>query len=128
MNVTDGYFYTKEHEWVKIEGKKAKIGITDYAQHKLGDITFVEPPEAGFLVKQFGALTGIESVKAASDIYSPISGKVTAVNADLEDHPELVNQSPYEKGWIAELDITDASETKNLLDAAAYRQFISGLE
>jgi glycine cleavage system H protein len=128
MNVTDGYFYTKEHEWVKIEGKKAKIGITDYAQHKLGDITFVEPPETGFSVKQFGALTGIESVKAASDIYSPISGKVTAVNADLEDHPELVNQSPYEKGWIAELDITDASETKNLLDAAAYRQFISGLE
>jgi len=128
MNVAEGYFYTKEHEWVKIEGKKAKIGITDYAQHKLGDITFCEPPENGFNVKQFGVITGIESVKAASDIYSPVSGKVVSFNSELEDNPGLINSSPFEKGWIAELEIADASETKNLLDAAAYRQYLAGLE
>lgn len=128
MNVKDGYFYSKEHEWVKIEGNKAKVGISDYAQHKLGDITYVDLPAVGKSVKQLEVLTGIESVKAASDIYSPMTGKVTAVNSALENAPELVNKSAYEEGWIAELEITNPSETSNLMDSAAYKTYLSGLE
>jgi glycine cleavage system H protein len=128
MNVKDGYFYSKEHEWVKIEGNKAKVGISDYAQHKLGDITYVDLPSAGKTVKQLEILTGIESVKAASDIYSPMTGKVIAVNKALENAPELVNSSPFEDGWIAELEISNPSETANLMNAAAYKTFLAGLE
>lgn len=128
MDVKEGYFYSKEHEWVKIEGNKAKVGISDYAQHKLGDITYVDLPSIGKAVKQLEVLTGIESVKAASDIYSPMSGKVTGVNAALENAPELVNKSPFEEGWIAQLEITNPSETSNLMNAAAYKTFLSGLE
>jgi glycine cleavage system H protein len=128
MNIPEKYFFTKEHEWVKIDGNKAKIGISDYAQHKLGDITFVDLPAAGKTVKQFDVLTGIESVKAASDIYSPVSGKVTAVNSALESAPEMVNKSPYEQGWMAELEITNPGETSNLMDAAAYKAYVAGLE
>jgi glycine cleavage system H protein len=128
MNIPAGYFFSKEHEWVKIEGASAKVGISDYAQHKLGDITFVELPSLGKAVRQFDVLTGIESVKAASDIYSPVTGKVKSVNNELDSAPELVNSSPYEKGWIAELDISDPSETKNLMDAAAYAAYVKGLE
>ena len=128
MNVKDGYFYSKEHEWVKIEGNKAKAGISDYAQHKLGDITYVDLPVAGKLVKQFEVMTGIESVKAASDIYAPMTGKVVAVNSKLENAPELVNKSPYEEGWIVELELSNPSETSNLMNAAAYKTFLSGLE
>jgi len=128
MNVPDNYFFTKEHEWAKIDGKKAKIGISDYAQHKLGDITFVELPAAGKQVKQFDVLTGLESVKAASDVYAPLSGKVSAVNSGLETAPELVNKETYTGGWIAEIEIKDASETKNLMDSAAYKKYIEGLE
>jgi glycine cleavage system H protein len=128
MNIPAGYFFSKEHEWVKIEGASAKVGISDYAQHKLGDITFVELPSLGKAVKQGDVLTGIESVKAASDIYSPVTGKVKAVNSELDGAPELVNSSPYEKGWIAELDISDPSETKNLMDASAYAAYVKGLE
>lgn len=128
MNIKEGYFYTKEHEWVKIEGAKAKVGISDYAQHKLGDITFIDLPAKGKEVKQFAILSGIESVKAASDIFAPISGKVEAANAALEGAPDLVNKSPYEQGWIAELSVADAGETKNLMDAKAYGEYVKGLE
>ncbi len=128
MNIKEGYYYTKEHEWVKIEGAKAKAGISDYAQHKLGDITFIDLPAKGKEVKQFEILSGIESVKAASDIFAPISGKVEAANAALEGAPELVNKSPYEQGWIAELSVKDAGETKNLMDAKAYAAYVAGLE
>lgn len=128
MNIKDGYFYTKEHEWVKLEGAKAKIGISDYAQHKLGDITFVDVPKAGKAVKQFEVIAGIESVKAASDIFSPLSGTVTAGNAALENSPDLVNKSTYEDGWIAEISVKDAAETKNLMDSKAYAAFVAGLE
>jgi len=128
MNIKEGYFYTKEHEWVKIEGNKAKVGISDYAQHKLGDITYVDKPVKGKIVKQFEILCGIESVKAASDIFAPLSGKVEAFNSALENAPELVNKSPYEQGWIAEISIKDASETKNLMDSKAYAAFVAGLE
>jgi glycine cleavage system H protein len=128
MEIKEGYFYSKEHEWVKIEGNTAKVGISDYAQHKLGDITFVDLPKTGKEVKQFALLTGIESVKAASDIFSPVSGKVTAVNSALEGAPEMVNKSPFEDGWIARLDITNPSETSNLMDAAAYKVYLDSLE
>jgi glycine cleavage system H protein len=128
MNVPENYFFTKEHEWVKIEGNKAKVGISDYAQHKLGDVTFVDLPAAGKTVKQFEVLTGIESVKAASDIFAPLSGKVTAVNSALEGTPELINKSPYDQGWMIELEISNPAETSKLMDSASYKTFVSGLE
>lgn len=128
ITVLDGYYYTKEHEWARIEGTTATIGITDYAQQKLGDITYVDPPAIGNELKQFEFLTGIESVKAASDIYSPLSGKIAAYNSALDENPELVNKSCYTDGWIARIEISDPSEIKNLMDAAAYRSYASGLE
>jgi glycine cleavage system H protein len=128
MEIKEGYFYSKEHEWVKIEGTSAKVGISDYAQHKLGDITYVDLPKTGKEVKQFAILTGIESVKAASDIYSPMTGKVTAINSALENAPELVNKSPFEEGWIAQLAITNPAETANLMDTAAYKAYLDSLE
>lgn len=128
MEVKQGCYYTKEHEWVLIEGNKAKVGITDYAQHKLGDVTFVDKPQIGKTVKQFEVLTGIESVKAASDVYAPLSGKIIAFNSALENSPELINKSPYEDGYIAELEISDPSEIKNLMDADAYKKYLEGLE
>jgi len=128
INVLEGYYYSKEHEWVKIEGSKAKIGISDYAQQKLGDITYIDPTEPGKKVKQFEFLTGIESVKAASDVYAPLSGTITASNVALDDAPELVNKSCYGDGWIAEIEVADPGETKNLMDAAAYKKYTAGLE
>ncbi len=128
IKVPDGYLFTKEHEWAKIEGKKARIGISDYAQQKLGDITYIEPAEKGKEVTQFGFLTGIESVKAASDIYAPLSGKIISFNVALEQAPELVNSSSYDNGWIVEIDMADPTEVKNLMDAAAYREYAAGLE
>ena len=126
--VKEGYYYTKEHEWVSIEGKKAKMGISDYAQSKLGDITFVELPEAGIVVKQGGIVASVESVKAASDIYAPVSGKIVAFNNELEKSPELINSSPYTEGWIAELEIEDENEMNTLFNAAAYKEYIKELE
>ena len=128
INVLEGYYYSKEHEWVKIEGSKAKISISDYAQQKLGDITYIDPTEPGKKVKQFEFLTGIESVKAASDVYAPLSGTITAFNVALDDAPELVNKSCYGDGWIAEIEVADPGETKNLMDAAAYKKYTAGLE
>ena len=128
MEIKEGYFYSKEHEWVKLEGNSAKMGISDYAQHKLGDITYVDLPKAGKEAKQFTILTGIESVKAASDIYSPLTGKVIAVNSALESAPELVNKSPFEDGWIAQLTVADPKEVSNLMDAAAYKAYLDSLE
>lgn len=118
--------YTKEHEWASVEGNVATIGISEHAAHELGDITFVELPAVGKTVKQFDTLAGIESVKAASDIYSPLSGKVVEVNQKLEDAPELVNESAEERGWICKLEITDAGEVGALMDAAAYADFVKG--
>ncbi len=127
VTVLDGYFYTKEHEWVKIEGNKAKIGISDFAQQTLGDVTYVEPPEIGKSVKQFAFLTGIESVKAASDIFSPLSGEITAFNNLLEEAPGLVNSACYGAGWIVEITPANPGETENLMDAKEYQAYVSGL-
>ena len=118
--------YTKEHEWVSIEGNVATVGISEHAAHELGDITFVELPQMGKTVKQFDALAGIESVKAASDIYSPLSGKVVEVNSQLENAPELVNESAEGTGWICKLEVADPSETGALMAAEAYSEFVKG--
>jgi glycine cleavage system H protein len=126
--VKEGYYYTKDHEWVKFEGKKAKIGISDYAQSKLGDITFVEPPKNGLIVKQGETVASVESVKAASDIYAPVTGKIVAFNNELENAPELINSSPYTEGWIVEIEIEDENEKNTLFDATAYREYIKEVE
>jgi len=121
-------YFTKEHEWVTIEGTLATVGISEHAAHELGDITFVELPQLGKAVKQFDTLAGIESVKAASDIYAPVSGKVSQVNEKLEDAPELVNQSAEDAGCICKLEGADPAELGSLMDAAAYAEFLKGLE
>ncbi len=127
MNVPDGLFFTKEHEWVKIEGKRAKMGISDYAQSSLGDITFVELPAIGKLCNQFKQIATVESVKAASDVYAPISGKVIEINSEVVEHPEIVNLSPYEKGWFAVIEISSVKEKENLLDSRAYGDYLKEL-
>ncbi len=127
MNVPAELYYTKEHEWAKIDGDTATMGITDYAQGHLGDITFVELPKAGNQVRQFTNLATIESVKAASDIFAPLSGKVSEANIELENNPAIVNQSCYSSGWIAKIKISDISEKNNLMDAEAYKKFLETL-
>lgn len=126
--VPTGLKYTKDHEWIKLEGKEAVVGITDHAQSALGDITFIELPQVGRSVKQSETVSTVESVKAASDIYSPASGKVTAVNKGLADAPEVINKSPYENGWIYRLSINDAKELASLMDAAAYQNYLKEQE
>ena len=121
------YFFSKEHEWVKVEGTTGKVGISDHAAHELGDITFVELPKVGARVKQFGLLGSIESVKAASDIYAPVSGSVIAVNSALDTTPELVNESAEEGAWMAEIEISDSAELQNLMTKAQYDDFLKTL-
>ena len=124
MNVPDNLLYTKDHEWAKIEGVNATIGITDYAQHALGDITFVDVPKVGSAVKQSKWCATVESVKAASDVYAPLSGKVLAVNAKLETNPELINQSAYEQGYFFSMETSNLAEKATLMDAVAYQKHI----
>ncbi len=116
--------YTKQHEWARVEGETAVVGITDHAQSQLGDITFVELPEVGKEVKQGEEFAVVESIKAASDVYAPVSGEVQEVNSELDGSPEIINQSPYEGGWICRIRMTDESELDNLMDSAAYDQFL----
>lgn len=112
--------YTKEHEWVKIDGSAAVIGITDYAQSSLGDIVYVELPKAGAQLEQGKPIGVVESVKAVSDIYAPVSGTVTEVNGSVEDDPAKVNADPFGDGWLVKVTLSKADETKELMDAAAY--------
>jgi glycine cleavage system H protein len=121
------YYFSKEHEWVKVEGTTGKVGISDHAAHELGDITFVELPKVGARVKQFGLLGSIESVKAASDIYAPVTGSVIAVNSTLDTTPELVNESAEEGAWMAEIEISDSAELQNLMTKAQYDDFLKTL-
>jgi glycine cleavage system H protein len=117
-------YYTKEHEWVKIKDGTASVGITEYAAHQLGDVTFVELPREGKVVKQFEVLCAIESVKAASDIYAPVSGTVTKVNDALNDAPEIVNESAEDAGWMVWLDLADPTEVKSLMNREQYDAFL----
>jgi len=116
--------YTKEHEWARREDGKVRMGITDYAQRELGDVVYVELPEVGREVEQSEAIITVESVKAASDVYAPVSGKVVEVNPELEQHPEYVNQDPYGKGWMALIEMSDPSELDGLLNAEEYERHI----
>ena len=116
--------YSKEHEWIRAEGDVATIGITHFAQEQLGDVVFVELPEKGARVRQFASLGVVESVKAASDIYSPVSGEVTERNIKVIESPELVNRSPYEEGWLIRVRLADRAELAQLLSASDYRSHI----
>lgn len=128
MHIPDGLLFTKEHEWIKIEGDCGTIGISEYAQHALGDITFVELPKLNTQIQQFQAMTTIESVKAASDIYAPLSGTITEVNAELNTNPALVNQHCYTKGWIAKIKIKNPRETDGLMSSTTYKDFVQELK
>ena len=124
MEFPEEFKYTEEHEWIQVEEDVVTVGVTDFAQDALGDIVFVELPEVGYkaeLGKTFGV---VESVKAVSDIYSPVSGEVIEINEELPDTPELVNSSPYEDAWMLKIKLSDPSELDGLLDAAAYQSFV----
>jgi glycine cleavage system H protein len=127
MNAPSDLLYTKDHEWARIKGTTAYVGITDYAQHSLGDITFIDLPKKGAAVKQSAFCATVESVKAASEVYAPLSGTVVAANQELTAHPELVNQSPYEKGYLFVVELTATAEKANLMDAQTYDSYVQGL-
>ncbi len=124
MELPSGLRYSREHEWVKVEGAVALIGITDFAQAELGDVVYVELPEVGAELEANAAFGVVESVKAVSDLYAPVTGVVAEVNAALEDEPELVNSDPYEDGWMIRVEMKDESELNDLLDAESYRSFV----
>ncbi len=116
--------YTKEHEWIRVEGDSVVIGVTDYAQNALTDVVWVELPEMGAVVGSMDSFASVESVKSVSEIYAPISGEVIEINDVLEDSPELINEDPYGKGWICKMSISDNSELASLLDGTTYRGLI----
>ena len=124
MNVPENLRYTKEHEWVLVEGDFATVGISEYAQGELGDIVFVELPGVGDTTQQFQPCANIEAVKAVSDLYCPVSGEVTEVNSALEDDPQLINRDPFGEGWILKVKLSDASELEALMTPAAYKEMI----
>jgi len=125
MGYPTEYRYTKEHEWVLLEGSRAKVGITDHAQSELGDVVFVELPTRGAEAKKGESLATVESVKAVSDIFAPVGGKVVEINEQLESAPEKVNQDAHGEGWLFVLELTDPTEIEQLIDAAAYEQLIA---
>jgi glycine cleavage system H protein len=124
MNIPTDLRYSREHEWVRVDGSTARIGITDFAQDSLGDVVFVQLPDVGLEIVAGASASEIESTKSVSDVYVPVSGEVSAVNAALVEKPELVNSDPYGEGWILEVTIGDPSELEALLDADAYRAFV----
>ncbi|MEW6757081.1 MAG: glycine cleavage system protein GcvH [Acidobacteriota bacterium] len=125
MNVPGDLKYTKTHEWVRASGGEAVVGVTDFAQHELGDIVFVEAPEAGAAVTAGSPMGSVESVKAVSELNAPVSGTVSAANDALKDHPELLNQDPYGEGWIVKIALSDAAEIGGLMDAEAYGKYVA---
>jgi glycine cleavage system H protein len=126
MNFPVDLLYTKEHEWVRLEGEVATIGITEYAQGELGDIVFVELPAIGSTVAQMQSFGTIEAVKTVSDLFAPLSGAVVEVNTKLADHAELINQDCYGEGWLVKVKVSNKGESQNLLSAAAYQKLIPG--
>ncbi|MDQ1381344.1 MAG: glycine cleavage system protein [Actinomycetota bacterium] len=126
MNVPDELRYSPEHEWVRLTGTVARVGITDFAQDSLGDVVFVELPDVGLDAVAGASVSEIESTKSVSDVYVPVSGVVSAVNDALTEQPELVNQDPYGAGWMFEMEVGEAGEVDGLLDAAAYRALTEG--
>ena len=124
MSFPNDLKYTKEHEWVRVDGNNATVGITDYAQKELGDIVFVDLPQVNSEVEQNSTFGVVESVKAVSDLYSPISGKVVKVNGELNDAPEHVNKDPYGKGWMIVVEMKDKGELSNLFDVSKYQAYV----
>ena len=122
--VRDDLKYTKTHEWVKVNGKNALIGITDHAQSELTDIVFAELPEVGKKIAKDDELCVVESVKSVSEIYAPVSGTIKKVNEDLEDTPEIINEDPYDDGWLVEIELSNKDEVDALLDADAYKKLL----
>ena len=120
-------YFTQEHEWIEVEGDSATVGITDYAQGQLGDITFVELPKAGDALTKGASASVVDSVKAASDVYAPVGGTVSEANPALEDHPELVNTDAEGEGWLWKMSLADAGELGGLMDEAAYQDFVATL-
>jgi glycine cleavage system H protein len=125
MNVPDDLRYTSDHEWVRLEDGRARIGITDYAQDALGDVVFVQLPAEGTVVAPGDSFSEVESTKSVSDIYAPLAGRVTAVNTDLADAPQRLNEDPYGEGWLCEIELDDAGAYTTLLDASGYRDLIA---
>lgn len=126
MDVPDDLRYSADHEWVRIEGARATIGITDYAQDALGDVVYLEVPEQGAAVGANDKVSEVESTKSVSDIYAPLAGTIVEVNDELAERPELLNEDPYGRGWICVIELTDEAAAGALLDAAAYRALLEG--
>ena len=126
MNIPAELRYSSDHEWVRVEGATATIGITEYAQDALGDVVFVEMPDAGLAVAAGESFSEVESTKSVSDIYAPVTGSIAEVNSALESQPELLNSDPYGAGWICRIEISDPSELEGLMDAEAYRALTEG--
>jgi glycine cleavage system H protein len=126
MNIPAELRYSSDHEWVRIEGTTATIGITEYAQDALGDVVFVEMPDPGLAVAAGESFSEVESTKSVSDIYAPVTGSIAEVNSELESQPELLNSDPYGAGWICRIEISDPSELDGLMDAEAYRALTEG--
>jgi glycine cleavage system H protein len=127
MEIISGLYYTEEHEWIRVKGSRATIGITDHAQHHLGEIVFVELPEVDTELEAGDILGVVESIKAASDVYTAVSGTVAEVNETLTDHPEKLNEAPYDS-WLAVIEMAEDSQLDELMDASAYRKYCEGLE
>ena len=126
MNIPEDLRYSAEHEWVRLTGSVARIGVTDFAQDSLGDVVFVQLPDVGLDVVAGANVSEIESTKSVSDVFVPVTGVVSARNEALADQPELVNSDPYGEGWMFEVEVADATEVEGLLDAAAYRALVEG--
>jgi len=124
MKVPPELRYTKEHEWIRVKGTEAEVGITDYAQGELGDVIFVELPQTGSKIAQMKPFGTIDAVKTVTDLFAPVSGEVVAVNDSLQSNPALVNQSPYEKGWMVRIKLEDVREIESLLSAADYQKLL----
>lgn len=126
MNIPEGFKYSKDHEWVRLKGSIARVGITDYAQDALGDVVYVQLPTVGNKVAAGSSCSEVESTKSVSDIYVPVSGKIVLVNEALTSSPNLINTDPYGDGWIMEIEVDDIANVAELLDASAYKQLIEG--
>jgi glycine cleavage system H protein len=126
MQIPDDLRYSSDHEWIRVEDGKVRIGITDYAQDALGDVVFVDLPDVGGATESGASISEVESTKSVSDIYAPVSGTIVEVNGDLADAPERLNEDPYGEGWICIIELSDPGELEKLLTAAAYRELVEG--